>query len=106
VGSGVLSAGIATLGGMWASRRPPRKLQDAELAQIAAKMSHDVAEDVRKENQQLETKVDTLQKSVDTLRDRVGELTTALWSAIGRLDSHGADADDLRQILRNGHRLD
>lgn len=104
VGSGVVSAAIGSLGAVWAARKP-RKLQDADLAAIAAKMATDVADDVREDNRVLEKKVDTLQLSVDTLRDRVQLLTDALWTAIRRLDSHGADSTDLRKVV-NGHRLD
>jgi translation initiation factor 2B subunit (eIF-2B alpha/beta/delta family) len=99
VGSGVISAGIATLGGMWAARRPPRKLQDADYAKIATQMSREIADDLREDNRELE-------KKVDRLAVRVGQLTDALWIAIRRIESSGQDATDMRAVIINGHPLD
>lgn len=85
-----------------------RRLRSANIAQIAAEMSRQVAADLREDNAKLEAKVDSMQLSVDGLRTRVGELTDALRMAIGALDSHGHDTTSMRAILygrTNGHSL-
>ena len=74
------------------------------FAQIVSEMSRQVAADLREDNEKLEQKVDGLERSVDTLRLRVVELTDALRGAISRLDEYGHDTDPLRAVLngRNG----
>lgn len=80
------------------------RLRSANYAQIVSEMSRQVAADLREDNEKLEAKVDGLERSVDTLRLRVVDLTEALRGAITRLDEYGHDTDPLRAVLngRNG----
>jgi len=93
--TGVGSALTALVAGIFGWR-----LRSANYAQIVSDMSRQVAEDLRKDNRELEQKVDTLQGSVETLRLRVIELTEALRGAIHRLDEYGHDTDPLRAVLQ------
>ncbi|MFC9892102.1 hypothetical protein ACFVMC_00270 [Nocardia sp. NPDC127579] len=97
VGS-VLTALVAGLFG-W-------RVRSANVAQIAAEMSRQVAADVRADNERLEARFEACQASVDSLRDRVGELSDALHRAIVRLDEYGHDTASMKAVLygrTNGH---
>lgn len=104
VSSGVVSTVGGVSGaiiGAVAGRRGKR-LKSADYAEIGAKvsnmgaeMSQKIAADLRKDNEKLENKV-------DTLTARVERLTDALWIAIRRIESSGQDAADMRAVI-NGH---
>lgn len=99
VGGGIASVIVALIGAI-----VNRRLNSANYAEVVSRISVELAEQVDKQNEKLESKVDSLELSVDGLKDRVGELTDALRMAISRLDALGHDTDPLRAVLngRNG----
>ncbi|WP_280329581.1 hypothetical protein [Nocardia wallacei] len=108
VGSGVVSTVIGTIGAIVGAvlGRRGKRLESADYAEIAARvstsgatMSQAIADDLREDNQQLNEKVDRLQSSVEGLRERIAELTDAIWKAVHRIESHGHDATDLRAVI-------
>lgn len=84
---GVGSAVTALIAGLFGWR-----LRGANYAQIVSEMSRQVAADLREDNEKLELRVGRLES-------RVTDLTTALWTAIVRLDATGQDTDPLRAVL-------
>lgn len=85
-----------------------RRTRAANIAELAAEMSRQVAADVRADNEKLERKFEACQASVDNLRDRVGELSDTLRRAIVRLEEYGHDTAGMKAVLyghTNGHSL-
>lgn len=108
VGSGVVSTVIGTIGAIVGAvlGRRGKRLESADYAEIAARvstsgatMSKEIADDLREDNEKLDKKVDRLESSVERLSIRVAELTDAVWKAIHRLEPHGEDTTDLRAIV-------
>lgn len=108
VGSGVVSTVIGTIGAIVGAvlGRRGKRLESADYAEIAARvstsgatMSKEIADDLREDNEKLDKKVDRLESSVERLSNRVAELTDAVWVAIRRLEPHGEDTTDLRAIV-------